>query len=116
MISLHSLQPARPRKRRHRVGRGIAAGRGKSAGRGTKGQKSRTGSGLRVILPNLPKLKGFRSRYKKPMTINWQKLKDKLKAGEKISGKKLMELGLIKKGQRFKVVGRPKLETNQKEN
>jgi large subunit ribosomal protein L15 len=33
------------RKRRKRVGRGIAAGQGKTSGRGTKGQSSRTGEG-----------------------------------------------------------------------
>ena len=35
------------RRRKRRVGRGIASGRGKTCGRGTKGQRSRSGSGVR---------------------------------------------------------------------
>ena len=45
-MKLHDLKPNEgKKKRRTRVGRGIAAGRGKTAGRGTKGQGARTGSG-----------------------------------------------------------------------
>jgi large subunit ribosomal protein L15 len=45
-MKLHDLQPASgSKKRRKRVGRGIAAGQGKTAGRGTKGQGARTGGG-----------------------------------------------------------------------
>lgn len=45
-MKLHDLRPNEgKKKRRTRVGRGIAAGRGKTAGRGTKGQGARTGSG-----------------------------------------------------------------------
>lgn len=52
-----------------RVGRGISAGGGKTAGRGTKGQKARTGGGVRPgfeggqnpLLQRVPKLPGFRS-------------------------------------------------------
>ncbi len=45
-MKLHDLKPNKgSKKRRRRVGRGIAAGQGKTAGRGYKGQKSRSGSG-----------------------------------------------------------------------
>lgn len=45
-MKLHDLQPNKGSKRRRkRVGRGIAAGQGKTAGRGTKGQGARAGSG-----------------------------------------------------------------------
>src|SRR4030065_1691110 len=40
--------PTGTRKKRKRVGRGIAAGQGKTAGRGTKGQNSRSGGGTRL--------------------------------------------------------------------
>src|SRR5574337_1206583 len=47
-MKLHDLQPAEGSKRkRRRVGRGIAGGQGKTAGRGTKGQRARTGRGIR---------------------------------------------------------------------
>lgn len=70
-MKLHDLKPAPgSRKRRTRVGRGIAAGRGKTAGRGTKGQKSRSGAsipgwfegGQTPIHVRVPKLRGFKRR------------------------------------------------------
>ncbi len=45
-MKLHDLKPNKgSKKRRKRVGRGIAAGQGKTAGRGTKGQGARAGGG-----------------------------------------------------------------------
>ncbi len=72
-MKLHDLRPAPgSRKKRTRVGRGIAAGQGKSAGRGTKGQKSRAGAsipawfegGQTPIHVRVPKLRGFKNRFK----------------------------------------------------
>ena len=46
---LNSLKPARgSTKASKRVGRGIGSGSGKTAGRGHKGQKSRSGGGVRA--------------------------------------------------------------------
>lgn len=48
-MKLHDLKPNEgSRKKRKRVGRGIAAGQGKTAGRGTKGQGARAGGGTRL--------------------------------------------------------------------
>jgi len=48
-MKLHDLQPKEgSKKRRKRVGRGIAAGQGKTAGRGMKGQGARAGGGPRL--------------------------------------------------------------------
>ena len=48
-MKLHDLRPNKgSKKRRKRVGRGIAAGQGKTAGRGTKGQGARAGGGTRL--------------------------------------------------------------------
>jgi large subunit ribosomal protein L15 len=45
-MELHDLKPNEgSKKRRKRVGRGIAAGQGKTAGRGMKGQNARAGGG-----------------------------------------------------------------------
>ena len=69
-MKLHDLQPAPgSKKKRIRVGRGIAAGRGKTAGYGTKGQTSRSGGsipawfegGQTPIHRRIPKLRGFRN-------------------------------------------------------
>jgi large subunit ribosomal protein L15 len=48
-MNLSDLKPQDgSKKKRKRVGRGIAAGQGKTAGRGTKGQNSRSGGGTRL--------------------------------------------------------------------
>lgn len=48
-MKLNDLKPNEgSRKKRKRVGRGIAAGQGKTAGRGTKGQGARSGGGTRL--------------------------------------------------------------------
>jgi len=47
-MELNTLSPAEGSKtNRKRVGRGIGSGTGKTCGRGHKGQKSRTGGGMR---------------------------------------------------------------------
>ena len=67
---LNTLKPAAgARKAAKRVGRGIGSGHGKTAGRGHKGQKSRSGGGVRAgfeggqmpLQMRLPKY-GFTSR------------------------------------------------------
>ena len=67
---LNTLKPAKgSNKAAKRVGRGIGSGSGKTCGRGHKGQKSRTGGGVRVgfeggqmpLQMRLPKF-GFSSR------------------------------------------------------
>ncbi|MFT5220641.1 MAG: large subunit ribosomal protein L15 [Gammaproteobacteria bacterium] len=69
-MQLNNLKPAKgATKVSKRVGRGIGSGLGKTAGRGHKGQKSRSGGGVRVgfeggqmpIQMRLPKF-GFTSR------------------------------------------------------
>jgi len=69
-MRLNDIQPAPGSKRTaKRVGRGIGSGYGKTCGRGHKGQKSRSGGGLRAgfeggqmpLQRRLPKV-GFRSR------------------------------------------------------
>ncbi len=67
---LNTIKPARgSKKAAKRVGRGIGSGSGKTAGRGHKGQKSRSGGGVRAgfeggqmpLQMRLPKF-GFTSR------------------------------------------------------
>ena len=81
------LEDAKPqpgsKKRRSRVGRGIAAGQGASAGLGMRGQNSRSGGGTRPgfeggqqpLYRRIPKLKGFPIVNRKIYTtINLEKL------------------------------------------
>mgnify|MGYP001795185966 CR=1 FL=1 len=101
------LQDARPqkgsKKRRRRVGRGIAAGQGASCGFGMRGQKSRSGSGTRPgfeggqqpLYRRVPKLKGFPLiNRKKYTTINVEKLSS-LPANTEVNVTSLQENGIL---------------------
>ena len=46
-MKLDELKPAQKSAKRTRVGRGVGSGIGKTSGRGQKGQKSRSGGGVR---------------------------------------------------------------------
>ena len=46
-MKLDDLKPAVSKVKRNRVGRGMASGNGKTSGRGHKGQKARSGGGVR---------------------------------------------------------------------
>lgn len=72
-MKLHELKPAEgARKDKTRVGRGTGSGCGKTSGRGHKGQKSRSGGGVRPgfeggqmpIYRRLPK-RGFKNIWRK---------------------------------------------------
>lgn len=73
---------AKTTRKANRAGRGIAAGRGKTAGRGTKGQHARAGSGRNPgfeggqnpLYKRIPKLRGFRPFWDKPVTITTAQL------------------------------------------
>ncbi len=80
-MQLNTLKPASgSNKAAKRVGRGIGSGSGKTCGRGHKGQKSRSGGGVRVgfeggqmpLQMRLPKF-GFtsrKSRYSAEVRLN----------------------------------------------
>ena len=90
-MKLHDLKPVPgSRKRRMRVGRGIAAGKGKTAGRGTKGQKSRSGGkvpawfegGQTPIHVRVPKLRGFKRRDRiEYQVVNVDRISEYAQAG-----------------------------------
>ena len=72
-MKLHELQPTEgAQKTRKRVGRGIGSGMGKTSCRGMKGQKSRSGGGVRSgfeggqmpLYRRLPK-RGFKNIWAK---------------------------------------------------
>lgn len=106
-MKLHDLRPNNgAKKKRKRVGRGIAAGGGKTAGRGTKGQNARSGGGKGVYfeggqLPlarRLPYKRGFtntRKVYYKP--VNLSSLVEFDFEGNDITPEILAIVGLIKK-------------------
>ena len=69
----NTIKSNQPRKNRKRVGRGDASGNGSYSGRGMKGQKSRSGGGVRPgfeggqlpMIKRLPSLRGFTNVFKK---------------------------------------------------
>ncbi len=103
-MRLHELRPpAGARKAAKRKGRGMASGLGKTSGRGQKGQKSRSGSGIRrgfeggqmPYFQRLPK-RGFTNIHKKKWnTINLSVL-NSFKEGTVVTPDLLLEEGILK--------------------
>jgi large subunit ribosomal protein L15 len=119
-MKLHELQPAEgSKKRRKRVGRGISAGQGKTAGRGTKGQKARTGSGIKPyfeggqlpLVRRLPHTRGFTNIFKvNYQVVNLDTLNNKFDSGAEVNPAALVEHGLIDNAENVKVLGRGELK------
>ncbi|MEM7724834.1 MAG: 50S ribosomal protein L15 [Cyanobacteria bacterium P01_A01_bin.45] len=120
-MRLNDVKPQEgSKKRRRRVGRGIAAGQGASCGLGMRGQKSRSGGGTRPgfeggqqpLYRRVPKLKGFplvnRKNY---TTINVDKLTN-LSANTEVSLESLKAAGIItaSKGP-LKILGNGEINT-----
>lgn len=105
-MELHDLKSKKgANKSRKRLGRGSGSGLGTTSGRGTKGQKSRSGGGVRVgfeggqmpLTRRLPK-RGFNnSRFAKEFEIvNLNKLNDFFEDGDEVSCSTLKSKGLIR--------------------
>jgi large subunit ribosomal protein L15 len=104
-MKLHDLRPAEgSKKRRKRVGRGIAAGQGKTAGRGTKGQAARSGGtkgpyfegGQLPLVRRLPFKRGFNNIFKvEYIPVNLYRL-ERFAADEEVSPETLAAAGIIK--------------------
>jgi large subunit ribosomal protein L15 len=112
-MRLHELRPAPGSHRRpERVGRGTGSGRGKTSGRGQKGQNARS-EGFRLgfeggqmpLAQRLPKLPGFKNRFKKVYeVVNVSKL-SRFSDGAKIDAAVLFEAGLVRAGREVKILG-----------
>jgi len=100
-----------------RKGRGIATGNGKTAGRGHKGQKARSGGGVRpgfdgVSLPYIRKLpkRGFTNHFKvNYVAVNLDDL-DLFETGAVVDLDALKQAGIVRKElDGVKVLGRGEL-------
>lgn len=87
-----------------RKGRGIGTGNGKTGGRGHKGQKARSGGGVRIgfeggqmpLARRIPK-RGFNNIFAKPLTsVNVAAL-DKFEDGAVVDAQALLDAGIISK-------------------
>lgn len=111
-IKIHHLRPAPGAKtEKTRVGRGEGS-KGKTAGRGTKGSKARKNispafeGGQMPIHMRLPKMKGFRNRFKVVFqVVNLDRLAELFPGGGQIGPQELVEAGAVRKGQPVKVLG-----------
>lgn len=103
-MKIENLAPkSGAKKRRRRVGRGIAAGQGASCGFGMRGQKSRSGTGTKAgfeggqmpLYRRVPKLKHFPLVNQKQYTvINVGALAD-LPANTEVTLESLLEEGIV---------------------
>ncbi len=119
-MKLHDLQPAEgSKKRRKRVGRGISAGQGKTAGRGTKGQRARTGRGIKPyfeggqlpLVRRLPHTRGFTNIFKvNYAVVNLDMLNAKFDSGAQVNPSALLERGLVNAAKHVKILGRGELK------
>lgn len=111
-IKLHDLKPAPGSKTpRTRVGRGEGS-KGKTAGRGTKGTKARKNvpttfeGGQMPIHMRLPKLKGFKNRFRTEYEIvNVGDIARLFPEGGAIGIAELVAKGAVRKNSLVKVLG-----------
>jgi large subunit ribosomal protein L15 len=111
-IKIHHLRPAPGAKTaKTRVGRGEGS-KGKTAGRGTKGTKARKNvpaafeGGQMPIHMRLPKLKGFRNRFRVEFqVVNIGDIAELFPEGGQVDVDKLIAAGAVRKNQPVKVLG-----------
>ncbi len=103
-MKLHELKPAEgSKKKRIRVGRGLGSGLGKTSGRGHKGQKARTGGGVRTgfeggqmpLYRRLPK-RGFTNIFAKEYAEVNVGLLERFEDGAVVDAVSLIEAGVLK--------------------
>ncbi len=102
-MKLDELKPAQKTKTRTRVGRGVGSGLGKTSGRGHKGQKARSGGGVRrgfeggqtPLYRRLPK-RGFNNIYAKNYTEVTLTMLNKATT-EDVTAESLVKDGIIRK-------------------
>jgi large subunit ribosomal protein L15 len=120
-MKLHELKPpVGAKKAPKRVGRGTGSGLGRNAGKGEKGQKSRSGGGVRPgfeggqmpLYRRLPK-RGFTNIFAKEYAeINVERL-NIFEDGTEVTPELLLQKGIVKKAKDgVKVLGNGELQKN----
>jgi len=112
VLKVHHLRPAPgSHTPKTRVGRGEAS-KGKTAGRGTKGTKARyqvparLEGGQMPIHMRLPKLKGFRNRFRTEyQVVNVSRLAELFPDGGTVGVQELVDAGAVRAGLPVKVLG-----------
>jgi large subunit ribosomal protein L15 len=112
-LKVHHLRPAPgARTPKTRVGRGTAGAGGKTAGRGTKGSRARDTirvgfeGGQLPLHMRLPKLKGFRNRFRvEYQVVNAGRLAELFPEGGAVGPDELVAAGAVRAGAPVKVLG-----------
>ena len=121
----HTLSSAGSKTRkRKRIGRGDASGNGSYSGKGMKGQKSRSGGGVRPgfeggqlpLIKRLPSLRGFTNIFKTQYhAVNLDTILKMYPNGGDVSPGPLVETGVLKDQKLpLKVLGRGEINVNLK--
>ena len=120
-MKLNELAPnTGAKKRRRRVGRGIAAGQGASCGFGMRGQKSRSGTGTKPgfeggqmpLYRRVPKLKHFPLVNQKQYTIVNVGQLSSLAPNTEVTLNSLMESGIVTSNDGpLKILGKGEINT-----
>jgi large subunit ribosomal protein L15 len=121
----HTLSSAGSKTRkRKRIGRGDASGNGSYSGKGMKGQKSRSGGGVRPgfeggqlpLIKRLPSLRGFTNIFKTQYhAVNLDTILKMYPNGGDVSPGTLVETGVLKDQKLpLKVLGRGEINVNLK--
>ncbi len=120
-MKLHELSPnAGSNKERKRIGRGHGSGQGKTAGKGHKGQKARSGGGVRPgfeggqmpLTQRIPK-RGFNNIFAdKVVALNVSDL-ERFNDGITVDAEILEAAGLVKgKYDKIKILGNGEITKN----
>ena len=117
-MNIHDLSPVKGSTHvDKRKGRGHGTGNGKTAGRGHKGQKARSGGGVRIgfeggqmpLARRIPK-RGFNNIFAKPLEIINLSALNKFEDGEIVTAETLLAKGILSKCEYgFKVLGNGKV-------
>ncbi|SHL01342.1 LSU ribosomal protein L15P [Pseudonocardia thermophila] len=118
IIKIHHLRPAPGAKTaKTRVGRGDGSGKGKTAGRGTKGTGARKNvsprfeGGQMPLHMRLPKLKGFKNRFRvEYQVVNVGDLARLFPQGGTVGPDELVAVGAVRRNRPVKVLGTGELE------
>lgn len=118
-MNLHELSPAEGSTQvGKRKGRGHGTGNGKTAGRGHKGQKARSGGGVRVgfeggqmpLARRIPK-RGFNNIFAKPLEIVNLTALNKFEDGATVNVCDLLDKGILSKCEYgVKILGNGSIE------
>ena len=111
-LKVHHLRPATgSHTKKTRVGRGEGS-KGKTAGRGTKGTKARYQvpasfeGGQMPIHMRLPKLKGFKNRFRVEFqVVNVARLAELFPSGGSVNVDDLVAAGAVRDGEPVKILG-----------